>query len=267
VSALGALGIKLRPGELRRIKEVLDPDNVKHLKYKSLVKELMGIPQRDFMNKAINKLAAVVEGRDMSEESFRELIDKDDKHTMDELTFQKNMDKCQGPDFQFQPAELVGPGSLFNSLTGTAERTTGVKMKVGDLVSKVFDAVQARLIEQVRVALKKEGLSISSLFSKYDKNKDGFLDYSPQHSELQKVLEDCHNPLKPNMLRVLQSRVFDPPAAQDQQRRDGTGKIGMGVMKFYLETGGASSAEPLQKSHEEGKVGESESTGISQELL
>jgi Ca2+-binding EF-hand superfamily protein len=264
-SALGALGIKLRPGEFNKVKEVLDPNNVMYFRYTSIVKELMGIPQRDFMHKAINKLAAVVEGRDLTEDQFRQLVEpKNGDQSMDEPTFKKVMDQCAGPDFQFDQKEIVGQGSLFNSLTGANERTTGVKMKVGDLVNAVFAAVEARLVDQVRVALNKEGLTVASVFSKYDKNKDGFLDYSPQHSELQKVLEDCHRPLKPNMLRVIQSRVLDPSKSHDVQRRDGTGKIGMGMMKFYFEQG-ASSTESMQK--EESKVAEGEPSGLSQETL
>ena len=147
-SALQALGVKLRPGEFNKVKDVLDPTNTMYFRYTSIVRELMGIPQRDFMHKAINKLAAVVEGRDLNEDQFRQLVEPSNHdQSMDEPTFKKIMDQCAGPDFQFTKEEIVGPGSLFNSLTGANERTTGIKMKVGDLVKAVFDAVQARLIE------------------------------------------------------------------------------------------------------------------------
>lgn len=46
------------------------------LQYKCLVRELQGIPQLEFMNKGINKLARVVEKRDLSYIQFtNQLID------------------------------------------------------------------------------------------------------------------------------------------------------------------------------------------------
>jgi len=71
-SALSRLGIHLTPsrdnkqGELQLLKDVLDQRHVGYLHYRSLVRELNGVPQLDFMNKAIIKLAKIAEEKDLS---------------------------------------------------------------------------------------------------------------------------------------------------------------------------------------------------------
>ena len=65
-NALSRLGIHAKQGELQLLKEVLDQRHVGYLHYRSLVRELNGVPQLDFMNKAIIKLAKIAEGKDLS---------------------------------------------------------------------------------------------------------------------------------------------------------------------------------------------------------
>jgi chromosome segregation ATPase len=74
-SALSRLGVKLRAGETELLKEVLDPRHVGYLQYRSLVRELQGVPQLDFMNKAVIKLAKVAESRDLGKSQFLSLLD------------------------------------------------------------------------------------------------------------------------------------------------------------------------------------------------
>lgn len=63
---MSRIGINLRKGEVLLFKEALDKNNMNQLEYKCLVRELQGIPQLEFMNKGINKLARIVEKRDLS---------------------------------------------------------------------------------------------------------------------------------------------------------------------------------------------------------
>jgi len=115
-------------------------------------------------------------------------------------------------------------------------------------------------------------MPLSQLFTKYDKNKDGYL----EHSELLQALSDCHLKLGTNMRDVLMSQVFDPPARGDEKKgkmSEGSGKISLGVLKFYLEAGGASTGEVpmLSKSRDldsgKGGVSDSMSGGLTPELL
>jgi hypothetical protein len=106
-----------------------------------------------------------------------------------------------------------------------------VKLDIQTLIVKVYGGVRAILIDQVRVALEKAQLPLSQLFTKYDKNKDGFL----EHSELVQALSECHLKLGANMRDILLSKILDPPA---QGSSRGSGKISLGISKFYLEAGG-----------------------------
>ena len=63
---MSRIGINLRKGEVLLFKEALYKNNMNQLEYKCLVRELQGIPQLEFMNKGINKLARIVEKRDLS---------------------------------------------------------------------------------------------------------------------------------------------------------------------------------------------------------
>jgi len=65
-SALSRLGIHAKQAELKLLKDVLDPRHVGYLHYRSLVRELNGVPQLHFMNKAIIKLAKIAEAKDLS---------------------------------------------------------------------------------------------------------------------------------------------------------------------------------------------------------
>lgn len=55
----------MRPKEIALLKEYLDPKHIGYLRYRPLVRELLGIPQLDFMLKEIIKMAKLVEAGDL----------------------------------------------------------------------------------------------------------------------------------------------------------------------------------------------------------
>lgn len=232
-SALSRLGIQAKQGELQLLKEVLDQRHVGYLHYRSLVRELQGVPQLDFMNKAVIKLAKIAEGRDLSLTKFLSLIDPKNEGSMSEDAFRRSIAQCAAPDFHLEETAVT---SLFKHVTKAEHRLTGVTLSIQQLATKVFQGVKAILVDQVRVAFEKAGLSMSQLFEKYDSNKDGLLD----HAELLKALSDCHLTLKSKMSDVLLKEVF---GAGGGERSAAGGKISYGTLKFYLESGGPLAAE------------------------
>lgn len=246
-SALGRLGLKLRPGETQLVKEVLDPRHVGYLRYRCLVRELQGVPQLDFMNKAVIKLAKVAESRDLGQSQFLSLVDPNNTTAMTIEQFQQSMAQCKAPDFNFDDAEVT---SLFKNVTKAENRVVGVKLNTQQLATKVSEGVRAILIDQVRVALEKAGLSLGQLFAKYDKNSDGFLD----HQELTRALSDCGLTLGAKMSGILLTEVLDP---RGPNKSTSSGKISYGVLKFYLEAGGTQSTEGalLSRSRDQGDSG------------
>lgn len=174
-SALARLGVKLRDREAQLLKEVLDPRQVGWVQYRGLLRELQGVPQLEFMDKAVVKLAKVAERRDLSEAQFLSLLDPNNTTTMTLEQFTSSMARCKAPDFVFDDAEVTG---LFRSVTGAEDRTVGLKLSVPELASQVFEGVRAILVDQVRVTLEKAELSVGQLFAKYDSNKDGLLEHA-----------------------------------------------------------------------------------------
>lgn len=185
------------------------------------------------MNKAVIKLAKIAEGRDLSLTQFLSLIDPKNETSMSEDAFRRSIAQCAAPDFHFEETAVT---SLFKHVTKAENRLTGVTLNTQQLGTKVYQGVKAILVDQVRVAFEKAGLSISQLFAKYDANKDGLLD----HAELLKALSDCHLTLGSKMSDVLLKEVFGPRGGD---RSAAGGKISYGALKFYLESGGPLASE------------------------
>lgn len=77
-SAFEKIGLMLRPGERNLLKDYLDPKALGEFNYTPLVREIKGLPQLEFIQSEIIRLAkSVVEARDLDEETFRMLIDPD----------------------------------------------------------------------------------------------------------------------------------------------------------------------------------------------
>lgn len=98
--------------------------------------------------------------------------------------FNKAMNECKAGDFDFAEEEIL---SIFKIVAGVKSRTAGVKLSVDKLTQAVFSSLNALLIDQIRVSLDKNGLQIALLFSKYDKQKKGYLDGNDFNS----ILLDC----------------------------------------------------------------------------
>lgn len=259
-SAMCRLGVQLGSKETELLRQVLDPRHVGYLSYRALVRELQGVPQQDFMHKVVNKLARVAVDRDLSEAQFLSLVDPNTRGTMTLEAFQASMAQSKAADFNFSEDEVT---ALFHSLavsdgshakfTSEADSRTvglrlkGYKLKVQQLGAEVFAAVQALLVEQVRVAFGKAKKTVAQVFAKYDANKDGFL----ERAELQQALADCDLRLETNMRAVLLDQVLDPPppsASRGSSRMGDSasaGKISVGILKFYLEAGGAQDVDAL----------------------
>lgn len=80
--ALAKIGVQLRQQEKRMLKDYLDSRSIGFLKYRPLVREMQGVPQLDFILKEVQKIARLVEARDLNEEQFRLLMDPGRQESM-----------------------------------------------------------------------------------------------------------------------------------------------------------------------------------------
>jgi len=89
------------------------------------------------------------------------------------------------------------------------ERTTNPRLQTSDFVKRVFEGVKAILIDRVRHRLERASMTVSDLFTKYDRNKDGFLEYD----EFSKAMLECKIDLQKNMRDYLMKECLDPQGA------------------------------------------------------
>lgn len=215
--ALAKCGIKLRPKEKQILKAALDPKNFGYYKYRPLLRELLGIPQLEFVQPEILKLAKLVEFRDLDMPDFYKLIDPLRTESMSLQQFQDTMNMTKAQNFEMSPNENE---AVFKYITKSL-RTTGVTISISTLCNKVYTAVQALLVDKIKDGIFKSMKSLHDLFSKFDSKRTGFLDYV----ETENLLLECQVILKPNML----SQVF---SLLDPNKR--YKKIGYDKLKFFF---------------------------------
>jgi hypothetical protein len=113
--------------------------------------------------------------------------------------------------------------ALFKYVTKSV-RTVGVEISIAKLTDKVLLALDALLIEKMKDSVMKSLKPLSEIFTKFDSNKDGQLDYS----ELENLFLECQLAFRPNMLqRVYQ--LLDPSKK--------TSRISYDQFKFYVSEG------------------------------
>lgn len=69
------MGILLSSSNLQKLKTVLDHRSTSYLKYGPLVQQLSGIPTKEFLSPAIEKLAELVRTKDYLPDDFKQIID------------------------------------------------------------------------------------------------------------------------------------------------------------------------------------------------
>jgi hypothetical protein len=76
--------------------------------------------------------------------------------------------------------------TIFKYVTKTIN-PTGVRLSMSMFTDKVFNALDAILIEKMKDSVVKSLRPLSELFAKYDSNKDGFIDLT----EFESLLLEC----------------------------------------------------------------------------
>ena len=58
---MAKIGVTLRQQEKIMLKNILDPKNIGFIKYRPLVRELLGVPQLEFISKELQRLGRLAE--------------------------------------------------------------------------------------------------------------------------------------------------------------------------------------------------------------
>lgn len=114
-TALHKIGVEMRAKEKRIVKDALDPRNLGFLRYRSLLRELQGVPMVDFFPPEVVRVAkAVVEARDLDPIQFKRLTDPTNIEMMDLPHLQQAFKAMQNEQFQMGGEEVE---AMFKKLT------------------------------------------------------------------------------------------------------------------------------------------------------
>lgn len=172
------MGIRLRLGEQDLLRQVLDPRVLKFLCYKPFVDELTELPQLEFRQKEIVKLAKMVEQRDLTREQFKTLVDPNRKESLDFNSFGIALHSTRSENFTITDEEV----SLIFKFVSKSIRTTGVTASIEKLTIYTFEALHALALSRLADSAKRALSPLQDYFTKHDKDMDGFLSFTELES-------------------------------------------------------------------------------------
>ena len=108
------MGISLSAKDLKLLKSVLDHRSTGYCKYKPLVQQLSGMPAKEFLDPAIEKLAELARSKDYLEEDFKQLIDPRQRGKMSHRDFKDSLASLRSSDFNIYDEEI---DKIFMDLT------------------------------------------------------------------------------------------------------------------------------------------------------
>ena len=135
--AFERIGLTLRQGELRILREKLDPRSVGYYKIDPIVRQLTGIPTIDFMPKPLLKLGHLVEDSDLNRNQFRSMISSITTENMSYEEFSKSILALKSANFEISSEEV---DVLFKHCAGV-QRVQGANISLSRVVAEVFQAV------------------------------------------------------------------------------------------------------------------------------
>lgn len=155
----------------------------------------MGIPQLEFIKREVCTLAKLAEERDLERDQFQKLIDPNRMEQMSLTQLKDSLEKCRSQNFNITGGEIE---TIFKLMT-KSHRSEGLTMSVTRLVDKVYNAVDALLIERVKEGILRSMKPLGELFAKFDGNKDGYIEYR----ELEDFLLEIKVTLQSNFIKRL----------------------------------------------------------------
>jgi len=183
--AFKKLGISLTVEELRLLKQKLDLKNNSLFEIAPLIRVIGGIPTKQFLPLSLLKLAVLVQTKDWSKNQCAEKLNPKRQASMDITEFKQALSNLTSAEFVIDPDEVE---EIFGYITKMPREkwATVVKIDIDSLVPQIFSAIDAIIVEDVRISLKRQNLFLVDLLHKHDLNKDGML----SHSEIESLLTE-----------------------------------------------------------------------------
>jgi hypothetical protein len=129
------------------------------------------------------------------------MVDPDSMEMMNFERFREAVHLMRNEHFQMSNDEIE---ALFLHV-GKCARTSAVSLRIKQLTEKVFRALDAVLIQQMREAVRAAGRSFDEMVAANDANKDGYLEMK----EVEQMLLNCAIAFKHNIFNRIFHYIFN----------------------------------------------------------
>ena len=156
------------------LKEKLDLKHNNLFELAPLLKAISGIPTKQFLPLSLLKLATFIRTRDWSKDACVAKLNPENLVGLEIDRFKKSLQSLTSSSFVITDHEIE---EIFGYVTKQPREKwqTVAKLDVEVLIGHVMEAIDAIIIEEVRLELRRKQLHLVDLIHKHDANKDGVL--------------------------------------------------------------------------------------------
>lgn len=172
--AFERMGVVLSATDNKFLKSVLDHRTTGFLKYGPLVRQLQGIPTKDFLFSGLEKLAELVRQKDLLREDFTYMVDSRTRGVLQYSEYKTAMQNLRSADFSIFDEEL-DKIFLIESHEPAIKATSSIKVE--ELVDSVYYATKAVMIHMMQRGLRNSRRFLIDILAARDTNQDGYLEY------------------------------------------------------------------------------------------
>lgn len=173
LQAFQRIGVLLTSEEIRLLKQKLDLKANNLFEIAPLMRVISGIPTKQFLPLSLIKLAVFVKEMDWTKDDADKKIDARKRGSFEIDEFKSAIQTLTSSAFVMDHMETE---ELFAYITKMPrEKWVTARLNMSELIPQVFEAIDANIIEDVRLALREKKLHLMDVLRRHDSNNDGEL--------------------------------------------------------------------------------------------
>lgn len=204
MQAFERIGVLLTVDDVRLLQQKLDLKHNELFEIAPLLRVISGIPTKQFLPFSLIKLAELVKANDWTEEEADRKLDPRKLASLDIDEFTSSVKLLTSSQFHMESMEIE---ELFGYITKMPrEKFVSAKLNMAELVKQISEAIDAVIIEDVRLCLRAKNLHLMDVLHRHDANKDGLLTLN----EVQNMLHELGVALSAKTQARFERAVIDP---------------------------------------------------------